>query len=79
MNRILTANLVVVSFPGPQVDFLEAPEEGVAVQMDLKKKRGFTIGQYFAFSRKIFHFSFNLPTNVPNHFKRRRDVLEDFS
>ena len=39
MNRILTANLAVVLFPGPQVDFLEAPEEGVAVQMDLKKKR----------------------------------------
>ena len=38
MNRIITANLAVVLFPGPQVDFLEDPEEGVAVQMDLKKK-----------------------------------------
>ena len=35
MNRILTANLAVVLFPGPQVDFLEDPEEGVAEQMDL--------------------------------------------
>ena len=76
MDEILTANFVVVWFPAPQVGFPEDPEEGVAAsnadwQMDLKKS-GFSIGQCFAFSkwlnlRKVFHFGFNLSTNVPNH------------
>ena len=83
----------MVWFPGPQVDFLEDSEEGVAEvvepeeaasnadrQMDLKKV-GFSKGQCFAFSkwlnlRKVFHFGFNLSTNVPNHSEQ---VLALFS
>ena len=48
MDEILTANLVVVWFPEPQADFLEVPEEGVAEQMDLKKKE--------IFYRPMFYF-----------------------
>ena len=58
---------MVVWFPGPQVDFLEDSEEGVAEvvepeeaasnadrQMDLKKV-GFSKGQCFAFSKWLNH------------------------
>ena len=65
---------MVVWFPGPQVDFLEDSDEGMAEvvepeaasnadrQMDLKKV-GFSKGQFFAFSkwlnlRKVIHFGF---------------------